>query len=805
MFGETTVYRQNDVYVFERIKTGISKELILKIRAEKNPDEQKRLKGQLPAVNFQGVFSSPSKAGLKEFSGLMILDFDGFESDNELNEMKAILSKDRFTYACFISPRGKGLKLVVKIPIENQSKYKYHFDSLAVYYKSSRFDRACSNVNRTCLDSYDPNIYVNYNAETYTYFIEPEYIDMGTDDRLLPITSDNEIIRRLLVWWRSKYDYVKGQRNTNLSKLAFALNAFGVQKQQALQTLFEVDGGVKKETEINSICNSAYKNISEFGTRFFKDYDKRNKIEKKIRTGSTLKDIAKEMPDVDQEDIQTFVETVVDKTIVDDFWFYPDKKNVRLSPHKFKYYLENNNFSKYFPTSSKTYTFIQIDQKQVEETNEKRIKDFVLSDLLKRDNIGMKPYDFMVMQTKFFTSEFLSFLDSASITIKEDTANECFLYYRNCVVKVTSNSIETIDYMDIEGYIWKNQIIDRDYIACDHHDSEYRRFIWLISGEGTLDFADGCKKYDAFKSAIGYLMHSYKTSENNKAVILNDSVISENPNGRSGKGLFCSALSKLKKLSSIDGKSFDFEKSFPYQTVSTDCQLLVFDDVKRNFAFERLFSLITEGITIEYKGQDAVKLSVQKSPKIIITTNYTIKGEGGSFDGRKYELELSSHFNSNHTPKMEFGRILFDSWDNAEWARFDNYMIQCAQFYLSQNLVTAKFDNIHVRKFINNTSSEFWGWSQQEKNLPLDQKIYTKDIMKSIISDFSDLEKWLKEKRLRMWVNEYVKFHKLFLRELPPSAFGRGFVISKENNSLEENELPQESFFSGQHDNEDLF
>ncbi len=54
------------------------------------------------------------------------------------------------------------------------------------------------------------------------------------------------------------------------------------------------------------------------------------------------------------------------------------------------------------------------------------------------------------------------------------------------------------------------------------------------------------------------------------AVILNDEVISDNPEGGTGKGLLMSALSKMKKLVVIDGKSFAFERSFAYQLVSAD-------------------------------------------------------------------------------------------------------------------------------------------------------------------------------------------------------------------------------------------
>jgi len=41
-----------------------------------------------------------------------------------------------------------------------------------------------------------------------------------------------------------------------------------------------------------------------------------------------------------------------------------------------------------------------------------------------------------------------------------------------------------------------------------------------------------------------------------------------------------------------------------------------------------LFSVVTEGLTLEKKNKDAIKIPFSKSPKIAITTNYAIKGSG---------------------------------------------------------------------------------------------------------------------------------------------------------------------------------
>ena len=73
-------------------------------------------------------------------------------------------------------------------------------------------------------------------------------------------------------------------------------------------------------------------------------------------------------------------------------------------------------------------------------------------------------------------------------------------------------------------------------------------------------------------------------------------------------------------------KHLHLRNHFAYQLVSADTQILCFDDVKKYFSFERLFSVVTEGLTLEKKNKDAIKIPFSKSPKIAITTNYAIKG-----------------------------------------------------------------------------------------------------------------------------------------------------------------------------------
>jgi len=224
-------------------------------------------------------------------------------------------------------------------------------------------------------------------------------------------------------------------------------------------------------------------------------------------------------------------------------------------------------------------------------------------------------------------------LDTIELKMLNDEKHKSFIAFQNGILEITKESIKLVDYIDVNGYVWKSQIINRDFKQLNNFENEYKKFISNISNNEPL----------AVEVVIGYLMSTYKNKMNNKAVILNDEVISDNPEGGTGKGLFVQGLKQIRKVSILDGKSFDDKKSFPYQTVSQETNVLVFDDVKKNSDFESKFSLVTEGMTLERKNKDAIKLKVEESPKMLLSTNYAIKGEGNSHDRRRHEIEIAQY------------------------------------------------------------------------------------------------------------------------------------------------------------------
>jgi hypothetical protein len=207
----------------------------------------------------------------------------------------------------------------------------------------------------------------------------------------------------------------------------------------------------------------------------------------------------------------------------------------------------------------------------------------------------------------------------------------------------------------------------------------------------------------------------------------------------------------------IDGKSFNPSKSdFVYQRVNLDTQILAFDDVRKAFDFEQLFSLITEGITVNRKNKDEIFIPFNRSPKIVITTNYVISGAGSSHDRRRHELEFYQYFHSKRSPLDEYGRLLFDSWTDEDWLKFDNYMVKNLQKYLTNGLMKAISINADAKRLIQATCKDFFDWAE-EGNLALDVYYYNGSKIQEFTSEFTSFKE-LEPRRFLKWVQSYADY-----------------------------------------------
>ncbi len=245
-----------------RIKNGNSKPLVDEIRQQLSKERADKLKANLPSVCFSGKFSQRFDDKIIEHSGYLVLDFD--EVEDLRDKQTDIISKD-FVYACWISPRGNGLKALIKIA--DGKKHREHFNSLKDVF--SEVDKSGVNESRVCFESYDPEIYINKTAKPYKKFKSYEKIQVTES-----LTVGSEVFLNIMKWLTNRGDaFVTGERNTFIFKLASACCRFGMTEDECLSecnTALPLASNSFSESECVRAIKSAYRaNKAKYGTAAF--------------------------------------------------------------------------------------------------------------------------------------------------------------------------------------------------------------------------------------------------------------------------------------------------------------------------------------------------------------------------------------------------------------------------------------------------------------------------------------------------------------------------------------------------------
>lgn len=401
-----------------------------------------------------------------------------------------------------------------------------------------------------------------------------------------------------------------------------------------------------------------------------------------------------------------------------EFWYFTDK-GLMIDYEKYLRFICDLGYAKYY--TGKDYQYIKVHNNIVKESSDPIIKDSILdwaANFEEEDQDETHIREYLLSQhQKYLSKSLFECILPLEIRFKKDTIDTAFLYFKNCIVKINKlGKYEVLDYSSLESPIWETNIIQRDFhrVSGKKKRGDFKQFIWNISGKKK-------QKYLSICTAIGYLLHDYKIQSNAKAVVLYDEKIknTDNPEGRTGKSLIGKAIEQIKNCSRIDGKNFDFRSSFTFQQVKLATKVIDFNDVQKDFDFERLFSVITDAMTIEYKNKTPFEIPFSESPKIIISTNYSIKGVGSSYADRMFEVGISDHYNPEHKPKDDFGHEFFTEWDDEEWNLFYEFMIYCIKLYLNKGLIKCEDPMLTNRKIINATSVDFFEFVENEVKLNL--------------------------------------------------------------------------------------
>ena len=431
------------------------------------------------------------------------------------------------------------------------------------------------------------------------------------------------------------------------------------------------------------------------------------------------------------------------------FW-YPetdkegDTKSCKIDHLNYIGFLRQEGFRRY--DIEENFTFIRIINNRIREASLTEIQDFIIRYV--KDFFSSKPANYfldideeMVLNTfyrspqTYFSKPKLSLIGTEPFELNQDTLDIAFFYFRNGFVEVSKAGITLRDYKHLKATIWENQVLDRDYSSSASEESNWKKFVWNISGKKE-------KRYQSIRTIIGYLSHSF-FEYTLRAANFTDSKISEFDEGRTGKTLLSRAIGKVRNMTEIAGKSFRPEEEKKYQEVKMDTQVVHINDASSRLNFELLFNDITDGMRVRRLYKEPFTLKA----KMIISTNKPLAVHGSSSLARVVEFEFADHYSKEFTPETEFGQWFFRDWNESDWASFDCFMLNCVHEYFVYGLLEAEEINLSQRKLINETSKEFVEFmtdcfddenGQREPFLRYGHEFDIKELFQKFVSEFEE-------------------------------------------------------------------
>lgn len=166
--SKETQTRPKPVNLLEWVTTDSYQLQVEKIRQCETKGEADLLKSKLPCA-------MPSLRMDGSHSGFIAVDVDGVNHGDNLEytpaELKEKVSSIANVAYCGYSCSGKGVWAL--IPLFDTTKHLEHFKALEVIFQriGLTIDGACKNVNRLRFASYDPEPYINQDAEKFSMIL----------------------------------------------------------------------------------------------------------------------------------------------------------------------------------------------------------------------------------------------------------------------------------------------------------------------------------------------------------------------------------------------------------------------------------------------------------------------------------------------------------------------------------------------------------------------------------------------------------------------------------------------------------
>jgi hypothetical protein len=218
------------------------------------------------------------------------------------------------------------------------------------------------------------------------------------------------------------------------------------------------------------------------------------------------------------------------------------------------------------------------------------------------------------------------------------------------------------------------------------------------------------------------------------------------------------------------------QNDFIYHGVTEDTDYILIDDANQYLDFGFFYSEITGSLKVNPKFAQSYEIPFSRSPKFVITSNFTIKDDGPSTARRLLYASFSDYYHENKDGEYKSarnisddfgGRNLFRDFTPAEWNAFYNLCAQALSFYLSHpTKINPPMDNVTKRSLRAEMGDAFEGWAEAFfATMQTNEVDYTEShkYLDNYFSKEYAFEEFMKATSLRKWTaNKFKKAMKAY-------------------------------------------
>ncbi len=265
----------NLIDVLQDIRSGKYATKVNQIRVymdKGNPDAAETLKKELPAVTLSATYAGQRLAKcITAYNPLVILDFDELKKE-DLARLLDTARQAVYTVACWISPRGHGIKIIAYPAVRMERSLKNHkavYTLVKDWYENLLgigADASGSDIGRLCLLSYDPTLYISPCFEPWLKGESGEPEGIG----LIEPPVDPKAARLLASARKKttrKYAYDKGNRNNYVHLFASHCNRLGINQADVVNYAAKAFADLPAD-ERAAVIDSAYAHDEQHATAF---------------------------------------------------------------------------------------------------------------------------------------------------------------------------------------------------------------------------------------------------------------------------------------------------------------------------------------------------------------------------------------------------------------------------------------------------------------------------------------------------------------------------------------------------------